>query len=430
MKSDTAYRKTAGSGEALRSVHWGLLAALVLLQFIDGFDLVAMSLAATPLSKDWNLSPRQLGIVLAAAQIGSLAGAALVGAVAAKAGRKTLIIVTALTIGLSSLAASFTTSFSSLLACRLVTGIGLGGMAPLVIGYTPEFFPAARRAFASSVVLSSVQAGQIIGGVVAAIVIPRFGWEAVFVIGGVAPLALLPFLLRLPASQVDLARQTGGERGIAANCAKYGVERQTIAGEGAGKISIRDSFAILFARRAVRPLALFILASFTGAICVFFMNTWAVVLVEKRGLPHSAAVLSLSAFHVGAMLGVLLIGWLISRLPPYRVLPIAILLAIPLLALLAYAPPIALVTQALFLLIGVFMSGGLLSMLTLAVNSFQPELRVTSAGAIMFSGRLAGVLGPISIGAIISEGSGPQSIFLLIAAILTIPAALVFILRR
>ena len=89
----------------------------------------------------------------------------------------------------------------ALLAIRFLTGLGLGGAMPNAIAMTSEFNPRRRRATMVMIMFGGFSLGAALGGLLAAALIPHFGWRSVFIVGGVAPLLLAPILaLRLPES--------------------------------------------------------------------------------------------------------------------------------------------------------------------------------------------------------------------------------------
>ena len=108
--------------------------------------------------------------------------------------------------GLGTLATAFIHDVNTLLAIRFLTGLGLGGAMPNAVAMTSEFNPHRRRATMVMIMFCGFSIGAALGGLLAAALIPQFGWRSVFVVGGVAPLLLVPILaLRLPESVRFLA---------------------------------------------------------------------------------------------------------------------------------------------------------------------------------------------------------------------------------
>src|SRR5437879_3893923 len=181
-----------------------LICAAVL--FLDGFDTQAIGYVAPALAKDWGLTKGALGPVFSAGLFGLMIGALVFGPLADRIGRKKIIILSTLAFGIGTLVTAFVQDVNTLLAIRFLTGLGLGGAMPNAIAMTSEFNPRRRRATMVMIMFCGFSVGAALGGLLAAALIPQFGWRSVFVVGGVAPLLLVPILaLRLPESVRFLA---------------------------------------------------------------------------------------------------------------------------------------------------------------------------------------------------------------------------------
>src|SRR3954467_12675821 len=183
-----------------------LLLTCAAVLFLDGFDTQAIGYVAPALAKEWGLSKAALGPVFSAGLFGLMIGALLFGPLADRIGRKKIIIFSTLAFGIGTLATAFIGDVNTLLAIRFLTGLGLGGAMPNAIAMTSEFSPHRRRATMVMVMFCGFSIGAALGGLLAAALIPQFGWRSVFLVGGIAPLLLVPILaLRLPESVRFLA---------------------------------------------------------------------------------------------------------------------------------------------------------------------------------------------------------------------------------
>ncbi|GAC1505932.1 MAG: hypothetical protein NVS2B1_15600 [Bradyrhizobium sp.] len=183
-----------------------LLATCASVLFLDGFDTQAIGYVAPALAKEWGLTKGALGPVFSAGLFGLMIGALVFGPLADRIGRKKIIILSTLAFGIGSLATAFVQDVNALLAIRFLTGLGLGGAMPNAVAMTSEFNPRRRRATMVMIMFCGFSVGAALGGLLAAALIPQFGWRSVFVVGGVAPLLLVPILsLRLPESVRFLA---------------------------------------------------------------------------------------------------------------------------------------------------------------------------------------------------------------------------------
>src|SRR6201747_1620912 len=183
-----------------------LLLTCAAVLFLDGFDTQGIGYVAPALAREWGLSKGALGPVFSAGLFGLMIGALVFGPLADRIGRKKIIIYSTLAFGIGTLATAFIADVNTLLAIRFLTGLGLGGAMPNAIAMTSEFSPHRRRATMVMVMFCGFSIGAALGGLLAAALIPQFGWRSVFVVGGAAPLLLAPILaLRLPESVRFLA---------------------------------------------------------------------------------------------------------------------------------------------------------------------------------------------------------------------------------
>src|ERR1700720_1537609 len=183
-----------------------LLLTCAAVLFLGGFDPQAIGYVAPALAKEWGLTKAALGPVFSAGLFGLMIGALLFGPLADRIGRKKIIIFSTLAFGIGTLITAFVNDVNTLLVIRLLTGLGLGGAMPNTIALTSEFSPHRRRATMVMVMFVGFSMGAALGGFLAAALIPQFGWRSGFVVGGLAPLLLVPILARrLPESVRFLA---------------------------------------------------------------------------------------------------------------------------------------------------------------------------------------------------------------------------------
>ena len=178
-----------------------LLLACAAVLFLDGFDTQAIGYVAPALAKEWGLSKGALGPVFSAGLFGLMIGALVFGPLADRVGRKKIITLSTAAVGLGALATALAQDLNTLLVIRFLTGLGLGGAMPNTVAMTSEYNPQRRRATMVMIMFCGFSIGAALGGFLAADLIPRFGWRSVFIVGGIAPLLLLPVLVwRLPES--------------------------------------------------------------------------------------------------------------------------------------------------------------------------------------------------------------------------------------
>src|SRR5262245_8720819 len=103
-------------------------------------------------------------------------------------------------MSIMSLGCALTGSFASLLAVRLVQGIGVGGEMPVAAAYINELSKARGRGRFFLLYELIFPIGLMAAGQIGALAVPAFGWRVMFLIGGVPGLIVSTLLMRLPES--------------------------------------------------------------------------------------------------------------------------------------------------------------------------------------------------------------------------------------
>jgi MFS transporter, AAHS family, 4-hydroxybenzoate transporter len=295
----------------------GLCALTVLM---DGFDTQAIGYVAPAIIKAWHIDRSALAPVFAAGLIGLMLGALSFGPIADRIGRKPVLVFCTLFFGLGSLLTATVESLNGLLLLRFITGLGLGGVLPNAIALTTEYAPARIRATTIMIMFCGFSLGAALGGLAAAGLIASFGWQSVFIVGGVAPCILFVFLLALlPESIRYLVVRGGKSAKVAAILAKV---------EPGAKLDVQTTFTVderrsgafvvkqLFAEgRTLLTLLLWVIF-FMSLLDLYFLSSWLPTVIHDSGVAVNQAVLITAMFQVGGILGAISLGRLFDRFPP------------------------------------------------------------------------------------------------------------------
>ena len=162
--------------------------------FFDGFDVLTIATTLPLLIHKWGLQPSQIAFLISSGAIGQLIGAFLFPALAERYGRVRVIAATSGIIGLSSIACGLAPTFAVFVLFRLIQGLGLGGELPVAATYVNEITKAHGRGRFVLFYEIVFPIGLLASNALGAYIVPRFGWQTMYFIGGL-PL-LLFFLLR------------------------------------------------------------------------------------------------------------------------------------------------------------------------------------------------------------------------------------------
>ena len=188
--------------ERVPITRWHLRARIIVgsATFFDAFDALSLAFVLPVLVGMWGISAIQIGWLIAAGYFGQFAGALLFGALAERYGRiRSAAGATAL-MSVMSLACALAGNFPALLVLRLVQGIGVGGEVPVAAVYINELSKARGRGRFFMLYEMIFPVGLMVTGQIGALVVPLFGWQVMFLIGGIPGLVITGLLLRLRES--------------------------------------------------------------------------------------------------------------------------------------------------------------------------------------------------------------------------------------
>ena len=180
----------------------------VVLNALDGFDILSISFAAPGIASQWGIDRAALGLVLSMELIGMGVGSVVIGAVADRHGRRISILASLAIMALGMLLAAGAQTVAMLSAYRLVTGLGIGGMLACTNAMVAELASDRLRNICVTIMASGFPIGAALGGTVASLLLRHYGWPAIFLFGAAVSGAMLPLAwLGLPESVSFLARQ-------------------------------------------------------------------------------------------------------------------------------------------------------------------------------------------------------------------------------
>ncbi len=345
---------------------------------IEGYDTYSVAFVAPQLAALWGLAPGRIGAVLTAGVIGSAIGYVAIGPVSDRFGRRRLVILATAAMGVCTLLTVTAGGADSFMVWRVLTGLTLGAALPNVVALMVEHAPPRHRSFAVVILYSGFGIGAALGASFAGMLIPVYGWKAVFVLGGVVPFAwTVLMLVWLP---------------------------QTVLPRTA---SVRSPVASLFsADRLVATVSIWTVLAMNGAL-IACLNLWLTTLFAQSGVALAASLRFSTAMLTAGILGAYVIGWLMDRLGTYTVLIPIQLLAAAMIALTAVTlhEPVLWVAVGL----GAFLNGGTSGVQGLLASLYPTVMRATGIGWASCVGRLAGIAAPLALSALLASGWNARS---------------------
>ncbi len=415
--------ETRPIGLAQRTV----IALCAFVAMLDGLDLQSIGLAAPAMGGELHIAPQAFGPVFSAALAGLALGAFLFGPVADRAGRKRVLVGATFCFGFFTLATAYAGSLPELLACRFLAGVGLGGAMPSFISLASEYVPKARRAAVVSLLWAGFPLGGVVGGLLGSRIIPAYGWQSIFVVGGVLPiLSSMLLAIALPESVSFLVATGKSEYRIGRTLRRIFPDVSTageIRFEFVKEIGPRATLPQLF-RSGRAAVTLLLWASFFFAFMILVTNSsWSPILLRRVGIAAEQSALALALFNFGSLFGSAAAGMLLNRFGTLRVLPPTLTLGALAYATVGWSAPsldAVMIAQGLFgLLLGCASSG----LIALSAIYYPVAIRSTGVGWATGIGRLGSVAGPLAVGQMVGAQWDVPTIFLTVGGSVLIGAA-------
>src|SRR6266571_3761019 len=410
-----------------------LLATCAAVLFLDGFDTQAIGYVAPALAKEWGLTKGALGPVFSAGLFGLMIGALLFGPLADRVGRKKIIIFSTLAFGIGTLATSLIQDVTTLLTIRFLTGLGLGGAMPNAVALTSEFSPHRRRATMVMIMFCGFSVGAALGGLLAAALIPQFGWRSVFIVGGAAPLLLVPILaLRLPESVRFLALTGQANARVAELIAL--INPKAAFAPGTPFVVHEPALAgmpVLHLFRDGRTLVTLLLwvVFFMSLLDLYFLTNWLPTVLNDLGASVSQSAVIGSMLQVGGVVGTFALGSVIDRFS-FRALALVYFIAVFAVGAIGQlGHSVIFVTMAIFAA-GFCIVGGQIAANALAATFYPTSVRATGVGWALGIGRVGSIIGPLVGGALLIAKWSPGSVFMAAAGAALWAAVAAFSLSR
>jgi len=383
-----------------------VIALCVGLNMLDGFDVLAMSFAASGVKSQWHLLDGQLGALLSAGLVGMGLGSLTLGPCADRWGRRRIVLLSVAVAGLGMLGSALARDYPQLLLLRVLTGIGIGGTIASVAVIVSEYAPNHLRGTALAIYAAGYSIGATIGGALAAYAIPRYGWRAAFMIGGILSLLMLPLAWnKLPeSSEFLLAR-----RHFAGPSDKHSNGVQL-------KLLLRPSNLLVW------------IVFFCTMAGFYFILSWTPRLLNAAGLSAGQGMTAGILLNLGGIAGCALFALAAARADTHRLLFGALIgsaLLIVVFGLFIGRLDVALWTA---LLLGIIANAAMAGLYAVGPPLYPTAVRTTGMGWAIGIGRFGAILAPLASGALLDRGWLPAQLYFFFSAPFVIAAIALFLI--
>jgi MFS family permease len=296
---------------------WIIVVLMVLLNALDGFDVLSSAFAAPGITLEWGIPRVELGVVLSAELIGMGFGSVLLGGYADKGGRKPAMLICLVIMAVGMYLAHSASAVLPLTLYRFFTGLGIGGMLAATNAVVAECTNRKNRAMAISIYVIGYPIGGVLGGLAASEwLLQDYDWRAVFLFGAAVTAAMIPLVAWLvPETPAFIAarRKPGALEKV--NRSLQAMNKPTISAlpeikQEGPKPKVTDILSKPGLRKVTWLLALgYTFHTFT----FYFVLKFAVQIVASAGFTQPEAATTLTWANVGGAIGGLLFGFLLRK---------------------------------------------------------------------------------------------------------------------
>lgn len=345
---------------------------------LEGYDLVVLG-AIIPVLLDTGylgFTPASATAVATLSLVGVAIGAASVGPLADRFGRRPVLMASVVLFSVLTLVLPLAPSVAMFAALRLLAGIGLGACMPAALTIMSEYLPATQRARANTITMTGYHVGAVLTSLLA--LLAGEHWAVLFYALGIVGLGVVVLMwFHLPESEVFAS-----------------------AREGSARVGFRD----LLSPRLLRAGVGVWVGSFMGLLLVYGLNTWLPELMRSAGYNVATSVAQLLVLNVGAVVGLVLAGFIADRRGIKPTILVWFAISAVLLALLSIRMENALLLHIAVFVTGVFVFSAQVLIFAYVAEFYPDRLRGTALGFTSGIGRFGAIAGPFVTGALVTAG--------------------------
>lgn len=375
---------TTSSGTRGRNI-WPVLLCWVAVA-LDGFDLVVLGAVIPTLSRsgDLGFTDSSLTVTSTVGLVGVGIGAVAVGPLTDRFGRRKMLISSIALFSVLTLAIAVAQNVTQFTVLRFLAGLGLGACLPTALAFMTEHAREGRGGTAVTRMMTGYHVGAVLTALLALWLIDDFGWESMFVVGGVVGLLALPVLwFKLPESAAFL---------------------EAVAARDRDEAGVPVRSADVVKGRYLAVSAGLWVASFMGLLLVYGLNTWLPKIMGEAGYSIKAGTGLLLVLNVGAVMGLLVAGLISDSRGNKPTVLLWFGLAAVFLAALSIKIESSFVVYAAVLLTGVFVFSAQVLVYAFVGHLYPPQIRGTALGMAAGVGRVGAIVGPFLGGALVTAG--------------------------
>ncbi|MCB8769982.1 MFS transporter [Acinetobacter soli] len=410
--------------------HYTLLWVVGLGWMFDALDTGIIAFILTTLVKDWALTPAESGWIVSIGFIGMAIGAVCSGGLADRFGRKTMFATTLLIYSLATAACAFAPNLTWLLVFRFIVGVGLGGQLPVAVTLVSEYIPSHVRGRFIVLLESFWGLGWLVAALVSYFVIPKFGWQIAFLMGGLPALYVYVIIKKIPESipylinrgRIDEAHELVQEieRQAGVPVIEHLVVRPVAEKQ---RVSFKQLWSGAFARRSLMLWLIW----FGIVFSYYGIFTWLPSLLVKQGYTVVQSFEYVLIMILAQLPGYVCAAWLIERLGRKATLA-SFITACAISAYLFGQADSMFSVMVWGCLMSFFNLGAWGVLYTYTPEQYPANIRAFGAGWASAIGRIGGIAAPIVVTHMMVGHDGFHQVFMMFTLVLLAVALVIVVL--
>jgi putative MFS transporter len=399
--------------------HLWMMILVGLCWMLGAYGVTIVGFLLPSMNSEWNISTTGLGLLASLGMVGMMVGSIVAGMFSDRYGRRRVMVVGLLFLGVFFLASALAPSYNVLLVLRFLTGAGFGAILPVSSTYVMELSPTRRRG-AMTVILNACWG---LGGTVSALVgyslVIQHGWRLAMALGGIALLLAPVVQYFLPESPRFLLSRNRMEQ------AWHEVERIHLFQDTIMPASDVEPVSELPVTNQLQPGFLSgMYGRITAALWVLWISLnflyqgayiWLPTLLASVKVSEGKSYLLTLVISLGQLPGTFIVAYLADRVSRKKLIIISLLLLASGTFMFGLSQQDWWIVSAGFMLM-VFngMSWGIAY--PFSSELYPTRMRGKATGWATGLGRLGGVIAPLAIGWVVQAGGGISTVFTILAA--------------
>ncbi|WAT17433.1 MFS transporter [Aurantiacibacter sp. MUD11] len=391
---------------------------MVLLNALDGFDVLSSAFAAPGIMEDWGITRTELGVVLSAELVGMGFGSVILGGAADKYGRKATMLACLAVMAVGMYMASQADGVTIMTVWRFITGLGIGGMLASTNAVVAETTSKNGRSLSMAFYVIGYPVGGVIGGFAAQEwLLVQYDWQAVFIFGAIVTALMIPLVLLLvPETPAYYAarRPADAVAKINRSLAAFGkppIEELPALKETGPKPKATD----ILGDAKLRPITLLLAFGYMAHTFTFYyILKNAPTIVALAGFSPAEGASSLTYANIGGAIGGAIFGFFLKKFGLKGPTIAALLLGVGAVLYFGIGHESLWEWRIAALLTMFFLNAAIVGYYAAFALSFPAYARASGTGFVLGVGRFGAAGSPIVAGALF-DYFGNQEVFIVSA---------------